>query len=255
MAVERKIDQIISACAPNEQSSRLDALADELITGQVTSQCVSFALRIMGSDIPQQLSRQSMNYFVNVMKNLPSEVLVDVGTKCIEEMRTRLGFYDEADAIIRQLLFDYYVSVEEHREAAQVLSGINLDSSGNTFTPEQKVDVLIKIAECFLMIKETSEAEIFTNKSSVYMNEIDPNNVEIQLRYRATVAQVFDGNRKFIEAALMYYELSQFQNSNIVPEDLLQLLAKAVTCAILGTVFAFDCVVLLNLVSQCWMLT
>ena len=60
--------------------------------------------------------------------------------------------------------------------------------------------------------------------------------IALQLRYRSTQAQVLDGNRKFIDASLKYYELSRVTNQSIVAEDLLQLLGKAVTCVILGKI-------------------
>ncbi len=37
----------------------------------------------------------------------------------------------------------------------------------------------------------------------------------MQLRYRVTYAKVLDANRKFLEAALRYYELSQAQRREI----------------------------------------
>lgn len=37
----------------------------------------------------------------------------------------------------------------------------------------------------------------------------------VQLRYRVTYAKVLDANRKFLEAALRYYELSQAQRREI----------------------------------------
>lgn len=37
----------------------------------------------------------------------------------------------------------------------------------------------------------------------------------VQLRYRVTYAKVLDANRKFLEAAMRYYELSQAQRREI----------------------------------------
>jgi COP9 signalosome complex subunit 4 len=90
----------------------------------------------------------------------------------------------------------------------------------------------------------------------------DVKDVVLQLRYRTTYARVLDANRKFLEAALRYYDLSQTQKKEVsqvrgpciritppllfcIPaytpllivrfqEDLMELLGKSVTCAILG---------------------
>lgn len=166
---------------------------------------------------------------------MAKEPLVEVCTRCIEEIKNKgSGVYDEVDYVLKTELFEYYSGCAEFLEAAQVLASVNVESQNNELTATEKVDLFIKVAECYLMLKETIEAEIFTNKASQYMNEVVSDNLSLQLRYRAVVAQVYDGNRKFIEASLKYHELSQYKNSNIVAEDLLQLLGKAVTCAILG---------------------
>ena len=48
------------------------------------------------------------------------------------------------------------------------------------------------------------------------------------------LSQVLDANRKFLDAAWNYYELSQTPASVIRADELLVLLGKATTCAILG---------------------
>lgn len=37
----------------------------------------------------------------------------------------------------------------------------------------------------------------------------------LQLRYSVTLARVLDSNRKFVDAALRYYELSTTQNKQV----------------------------------------
>ncbi len=59
----------------------------------------------------------------------------------------------------------------------------------------------------------------------------------LMLRYRASTARALDVNRKFLDASFRYYELSQMQmagDEHIDQRDLLELLALAITCAILG---------------------
>ncbi len=59
----------------------------------------------------------------------------------------------------------------------------------------------------------------------------------LMLRYRTSTAQVLDTNRKFLDASFRYYELSQTQmagEEHIDQHELMELLARAITCAILG---------------------
>lgn len=86
--------------------------------------------------------------------------------------------------------------------------------------------------EAFLEDDATVDAEIFVNKASALINDVE--DWALQLRYRTAFARILDANRKFVEAASRYYELSTMTNQQINRDDLLQLLAKAATCAVLG---------------------
>jgi len=54
------------------------------------------------------------------------------------------------------------------------------------------------------------------------------------LRYKSTYAQVLDSNRKFLQAASRYHDLSQANTEMIDADDLLRMLGRAATCAILA---------------------
>lgn len=54
------------------------------------------------------------------------------------------------------------------------------------------------------------------------------------LRFKSTYARVLDSNRKFSQAASRYHDLSQSTTDLIEADDLLQMLGRAATCAILS---------------------
>ena len=62
------------------------------------------------------------------------------------------------------------------------------------------------LLEAFLADDETVDAEVFLNKASSCIQTVT--DVALLLRYRATYARVLDANRKFVEAAMRYYDLS-----------------------------------------------
>jgi COP9 signalosome complex subunit 4 len=163
-----------------------------------------------------------------------------VGTYILSLIKQSSSPYDEGDYLIREGLFEYYINKEDFTEAAQTLCVVNLDSSVYPFAETQKADILIKCSgnlhsftllfllilssyslllitfsssEAFLEDEQTVEAEIFLNKASSLMNTIDE--WTLQLRYRTTFARILDSNRKFLEAASRYYELSSTNNMNV----------------------------------------
>ena len=54
------------------------------------------------------------------------------------------------------------------------------------------------------------------------------------LRYKSTYARVLDANRKFLQAASRYHDLSQSATDMIDADDLVNMLGRATTCAILA---------------------
>jgi COP9 signalosome complex subunit 4 len=60
-------------------------------------------------------------------------------------------------------------------------------------------------------------------------------NMALILRYKSTYARVLDSNRKFSAAASRYHDLSLSGTDMIDSDDLLQMLGRAATCAILSS--------------------
>lgn len=54
------------------------------------------------------------------------------------------------------------------------------------------------------------------------------------MRYKSTYARVLDSNRKFLQAASRYHDLSQSSTDVIQAQDLLIMLGRAATCAVLA---------------------
>jgi COP9 signalosome complex subunit 4 len=171
-------------------------------------------------------------YLANAIKSLPEEQFEEVCLNFLDVLKAFPNLYDDSDYVLRDSLFSLYLKWGQYVNAAQILSAINLSSTSRPFTDDEKVDIYIKCAECFLEEEAAVDAEVFVNKASQIVNNI--NEWSLLLRYRVTFARVLDANRKFIEAALRYYDLSTIENQKIVSEELLELLAKAVTCTILG---------------------
>jgi COP9 signalosome complex subunit 4 len=113
--------------------------------------------------------------------------------------------------------------------------------------------VYITIAECCLQEGgDTVQADAFVTKAGAIVQQdltfsgsttdttsstsssSSAEHRSLLLRYKYTYARILDANRKFLQAALRYYELSQLQDSEVDEEELVLLLGRAATCAILS---------------------
>lgn len=161
-----------------------------------------------------------------------------------------------ADNVLRNRLFAYLTEEEEdYRAAADVLAGTRMDEYDDPdsvyfTTPQDKTDIYVKIAECFIAEDDTVEAETFVTKAGSAIEGIEKameEHLTLVLRYKSAYARILDSNRKFLQAASRYYDLSQV-NANmsqkgdgsemaieeIDEDDLLEFLGRATTCAVLA---------------------
>jgi COP9 signalosome complex subunit 4 len=156
-----------------------------------------------------------------------------------------------ADNTLRQQLFDYMVAQDDpdYATAARILGAMRMEtdaagssgngnSNGNVYymPPAARTDVYVKIAECFLAEDEIAESDAAVQKAGQVVENI-PDKEQHQaliLRYKSTYARVLDANRKFLQAAQRYHELSQSSTDLIDADDLLHMLGRAATCAVLA---------------------
>eukprot|EP00584_Thalassiosira_punctigera_P005065 CAMPEP_0172533562 /NCGR_PEP_ID=MMETSP1067-20121228/6219_1 /TAXON_ID=265564 ORGANISM="Thalassiosira punctigera, Strain Tpunct2005C2" /NCGR_SAMPLE_ID=MMETSP1067 /ASSEMBLY_ACC=CAM_ASM_000444 /LENGTH=413 /DNA_ID=CAMNT_0013318215 /DNA_START=9 /DNA_END=1250 /DNA_ORIENTATION=- len=164
-----------------------------------------------------------------------------------------------ADNVLRQRIFEFKLNDEEdntidYSTAARMLAGLRMEendeSSAYYMPPVERCDVFVKVAECYLEEDLTVEAEGAVTKAGTIIESTgismsasgedgatrDERTVTLLLRYKSTYARVLDANRKFLPAAMKYHDLSTayLHTDAIVADDLLSMLGRAVTCAILS---------------------
>ena len=169
-------------------------------------------------------SPQALLFMTRALSNLPSIV------------------ENAADNALRELLFEFYVEQENYREAAAILVNKrmeDMDENSVYYTPAHlKCDSYVRIAECFLEGDDIVEAEGAVTRAGTALEKISDvdTHITLILRYKSTYARVLDANRKFLQAANRYYDLSKAgsQTDVIAEDDLLMMLGRACTCAILS---------------------
>lgn len=87
-----------------------------------------------------------MIHFANAIKRMTGESLEEIASFAVNAIKNHLMSFDEADYIFRDTLFEYYVSQEQFRDAGQILSGVNLDSSTTPFSDQEKTEIYVKCA-------------------------------------------------------------------------------------------------------------
>lgn len=239
-AIQKKDYSTLSAVFSSDASSAAGSSSQQswntVGQGEKRSLAAYFIQNAVSSQgfLPQAFENTSDSVWLNVLGHLPASV------------------DNAADNKLRSMLFDYKIqNTDEYGEAARILGGMRMENDGvYAMSPLDKLDVYVKMAECFLEEDEIAEADNAVNKAGQVAPFVsaqanadngasDPNQqnvLSLLLRYKSGVARVLDFNRKFLQASQRYHELSQ-QSSELIAceeDDLIQLLGRAVTCAILA---------------------
>lgn len=174
--------------------------------------------------------------FTNTVKQVKTEEtdwLACTLEFCLDKLKPRVVSFEEADAMLRTSLAAIYKENEQYIEAARVLSAINLESANSTYSDPEKAEKYVHIAELFLQEDDTVNAENVINRASGFVHSVT--DWALTLRYKVSYARILDAKRKFLEASLRYYELSQSDPQQVDADDLAELLGKAITCALLAS--------------------
>ncbi|OQR96149.1 COP9 signalosome complex subunit [Achlya hypogyna] len=232
------IAQLTKIAKIADQKEKL-ASYKEYIDASVFDQAGLKALvdHVLNEDVQLVVARTVLGQFVQALERIDSEVhgwKKDVVIYALQQIKPRILSFEETDVVLRERLCDLYMEEEEYIEAAKALAAINLESSARQYSDDQKAEKYVKIAELYLQEDETVDAENFINRASRVIHAVDASNWALKLRYQVSYARILDSKRKFLDAALRYYEFSQSKPDEVDPDDLLQLLGKAMTCAILA---------------------
>ncbi|KAL0771631.1 hypothetical protein Bca101_036782 [Brassica carinata] len=183
------------------------------------------------------ISRQLLQSFAQELGRLEAETQKEIALFTLTQIQPRVVSFEEQALVIREKLAALYESEQEWSRAAQMLSGIDLDSGMRAVDENFKLSKCIQIARLYLEDDDAVNAETYINKASFLVNSSQ--NEVLNLQYKVCHARILDMKRKFLDAALRYYSISQIEKRQIGDEEidenaLEQALSAAVTCTILA---------------------
>eukprot|EP01084_Bolivina_argentea_P019562 36353_1 len=159
----------------------------------------------------------------------------------MDRVRPKYSYFSEALIKIARLLAALYQADEDWTNAGRVMASIDTDDQyyQSAMLILEQCEWRIETAEYFLQNEDNTSATKHIQKCRKLMRDIPLSNSkrsELDLRYKTCYSRILDSERKFLAASINYLEISQLDTSSVAiqPEDLLQSLENAVTCAILA---------------------
>ncbi|CAL8995744.1 unnamed protein product [Prunus brigantina] len=227
-----------SASAISDQRQKIEQykhILSTVISSSDVVQAKKFIDHMLSEDVPLVVSRQLLQNFAQELGRWEPETQKEIAHYALSQIRA--VSFEEQVLIIREKLAELYESEQQWSKAAQMLSGINLDSGMRVVDDTFKLSKCVQIARLYLEDDDAVNAEAFIHKASFLITTIQ--HEVLNLQYKVCYARVLDLKRRFLEAALRYYEFSQIEKRQIGDEEideeaLEQALSAAVTCTILA---------------------
>ncbi|BFG17829.1 hypothetical protein CerSpe_041030 [Prunus speciosa] len=227
-----------SASAISDQRQKIEQykhILSTVISSSDVVQAKKFIDHMLSEDVPLVVSRQLLQNFAQELGRWEPETQKEIAHYALSQIRA--VSFEEQVLIIREKLAELYESEQQWSKAAQMLSGINLDSGMRVVDDTFKLSKCVQIARLYLEDDDAINAEAFIHKASFLITSIQ--HEVLNLQYKVCYARVLDLKRRFLEAALRYYEFSQIEKRQIGDEEideeaLEQALSAAVTCTILA---------------------
>ncbi|KAB2628085.1 COP9 signalosome complex subunit 4-like [Pyrus ussuriensis x Pyrus communis] len=227
-----------SASAISDQRQKIEQykhILSTVISSSDVVQAKKFIDHLLSDDVPLVVSRQLLHTFAQELGRWEPETQKDIAHYALSQIR--VVSFEEQVTIIREKLAELYESEQQWSKAAQMLSGINLDSGTRAVDDTFKLSKCVQIARLYLEDDDAVNAEAFIHKASFLITTIQ--HEVLTLEYKICYARILDLKRRFLEAALRYYDFSQIEkrqigDQEIDEEALEQALSAAVTCTILA---------------------
>ncbi|XP_058077359.1 COP9 signalosome complex subunit 4 isoform X1 [Magnolia sinica] len=229
---------LASAASITDQRQKIEQyklILSSVLASNDISQPKKFIDHMVSDDVPLVVSRQLLQTFAQELGRLEPDTQKEIAHYALAQIQPRVVSFEEQVLVIREKLAELYESEQQWSKAAQMLSGIDLDSGIRMMDETYKLSKCVQIARLYLEDDDAVNAEVFINKASFLVSNSQQE--VLNLQYKVCYARILDLKRKFLEAALRYYDISQIEKRQIgdelIDEDALALSA-AVTCTILA---------------------
>ncbi|KAJ6843366.1 COP9 signalosome complex subunit 4 [Iris pallida] len=217
---------LASATAIGDQRQKIEQyklILSSVLSSPDIGQAKRFIDHMVSDDVPLVVSRQLLQMFAQELGRLEVDAQKEVAHYALTQIQPRVVSFEEQVLIIREKLAELYESEEQWSKAAQMLSGIDLDSGIRVLDDTYKLSKCVKIACLYLEDDDAINAEAFINKASFLLVNTSQHEV-LNLQYKVCYARILDLKRKFLEAALRYYDISQMRNAKLEMRRLMRML-------------------------------
>ncbi len=192
---------------------------------------------LLEESAPVAVSRATFKHLSASLAALPpsrNEGIEEVCTYAAGKLAPRIASFEEADYSLRYLLYQIHWGDDDFYRAALVLSQARLDSPSLPLSDEERTRAYVRVAQGFLRCDDDTAADRFIRRAQEFVHRPGVS-WGVQVQHKTCYAQILDARRKFLDAALRYFELANLPKEAIADEgELVAMVERAAKCSVLA---------------------
>ncbi|SCV73781.1 BQ2448_6211 [Microbotryum intermedium] len=208
MEIDLRVETIASMPQRDRASARpcIQLLNDVISSSSsLPLDLIRFLDATLASDFPPIVARPTLSAYIATVCNIADrDARKQVMGESLQKLLSRTTTYEEQITTLREHYATLLEEDEEWIAAAQVLNGVVSDAADQPV--EYKLKIYIRIVRLYLEEEDSTSAETYFNRASLISHNTD--DLETQLQFKLCQARMLDFNRRFVEAASKYHEIS-----------------------------------------------
>lgn len=238
MSVARSVEDVTALQETDSVrlSKYLDILSSITYNRAHENDIHEFVVSVLHIPYGTSIIRDILSQFITTTtsKSPDTEFETDILKFTLAEIQSQLVSFEAADIAIRNRLVNIYELEGENIQASQILEEAFTRTDRRILTDDEQFDWYIRIVRNRLEADDATIAEQYLSKAALIRPRAKNASAESLTHFRLSQARILDSNRKFLDAARKYYEVSTISEIQIDEDDRLACLSASITCTILA---------------------
>jgi COP9 signalosome complex subunit 4 len=237
MEAERDLARIAALPDSSARAAQYTSFLERAAAALAPDALLAFADHVASESTPPATAHALFAELAALLPTLPAALHKALAVRVLAALAHRVHSFESEIVATRLALAKVYEGEHEWTLAAQALAEIPFAGAARMLNDSFRVEQYVKIARYYIEDDNPVDAHTYTVRSSVLMRSCQDEGAK--LMHKVSVARVLDAKRKFEDAAMKYYLLSQiapgtYGAQEIGAGDAAQALGFAITCAILA---------------------
>lgn len=233
----KTVAQIAAVTDPAVRTAEFLELVEGVVANGDAASLQNILQQILEDAFPQVTERQFVEDLCNSLEKASDDVYKPVGVFALDALRPRAHVFQNAITVLRKRMSHILEAEGLFSEAAEMLAAIPFDDMGRTLDSNSCAAAFVRIGSLFVQAGCVPAADPWANKANLLIPHCTDDGTRV--RFRTLQAQLLDHKRKYEDAAMKYYALSQLEqraygDEVVTKKDTIHALGFAIACAILA---------------------